>query len=382
MARRGAVANEERAVAEVTRLAHAGLAADELLRRVAKAVERAVPFEAWCGSTVDPASRLLTLGLAEGFGAETIGGEPTGDIFLGRVYFDEDLPQIAAMVGERRSVAVLSEATGGELERSVRYRDLLRPLGFGHEVGVLFLDGSLWGGIDLIREAGRRDFAADEAALLRRIAPRVGAGLRVAALRGSAAAAGDGEDAPGVVTLDAAGRPTTVTPGAERLLGELADFRADWRQGGLPVAVRMVVNALAAALAPGSAADQERVPRLRVRGRSGRWLTLTASRGEGTEGRSSETVVVIGPAGPHEIAWLNVAAYGLSAREGEVVGQVLGGASTRQIAANLFIAEHTVQRHLANVFEKVGVRSRRELLRRLYFEQLLPSLGTNKSTTS
>jgi DNA-binding CsgD family transcriptional regulator len=54
---------------------------------------------------------------------------------------------------------------------------------------------------------------------------------------------------------------------------------------------------------------------------------------------------------------------------------VIRGHSTKQIAAELFIAEHTVQRHLTNIFDKVGVRSRRELLKRLFFEQFAPNLA-------
>ena len=88
---------------------------------------------------------------------------------------------------------------------------------------------------------------------------------------------------------------------------------------------------------------------------------------EPTDGRPSETVIVIEPTKPDEVAWLNAAAYGLSPREEEVVKLVMRGLSTKQISNTLFISENTVQRHLSNVFEKVGVRSRRDLLKRLFF---------------
>jgi DNA-binding CsgD family transcriptional regulator len=85
-------------------------------------------------------------------------------------------------------------------------------------------------------------------------------------------------------------------------------------------------------------------------------------------------VIVIEPAKAEEVAWLNTAAYGLSPREEEAVKLVARGLSTRQIAATLFVSEHTVQRHLQNAFEKVGVKSRRELIKRLFFENLLPGM--------
>ena len=111
-----------------------------------------------------------------------------------------------------------------------------------------------------------------------------------------------------------------------------------------------------------------------MRARSGRWLTLYGSLTEPTDGRLPETVIVVEPAKPEEVAWLNVAAYGLSSREEEVVKLVVRGLSTRQISNDLFISENTVQRHLSNDFEKVGVRSRRDLVKRLFFDNLLPGV--------
>ena len=50
--------------------------------------------------------------------------------------------------------------------------------------------------------------------------------------------------------------------------------------------------------------------------------------------------------------------HGLSARELEVLRLVAGGHSNRQIAATLVISEHTVARHVHNIFAKLGVSSR------------------------
>jgi DNA-binding NarL/FixJ family response regulator len=62
----------------------------------------------------------------------------------------------------------------------------------------------------------------------------------------------------------------------------------------------------------------------------------------------------------------------LSSREQEVTEFVVRGASTRQIARALYITEDTVQKHLQNTFDKVGVRSRQALVKRLYLDTLFP----------
>lgn len=49
---------------------------------------------------------------------------------------------------------------------------------------------------------------------------------------------------------------------------------------------------------------------------------------------------------------------GLTAREVEVLRLVAGGKPNREIAAELFISEHTVARHLSNIFRKLDVTSR------------------------
>ncbi|HEX2259791.1 MAG TPA: response regulator transcription factor [Actinomycetota bacterium] len=49
---------------------------------------------------------------------------------------------------------------------------------------------------------------------------------------------------------------------------------------------------------------------------------------------------------------------GLSRREVEILRLVAAGRTNREIAAEMFISEHTVSRHLQNIFTKLGVSSR------------------------
>ena len=48
----------------------------------------------------------------------------------------------------------------------------------------------------------------------------------------------------------------------------------------------------------------------------------------------------------------------LSNREREVLAHVAAGETNREIAAHLLISQHTVGRHLENIFAKLGVTSR------------------------
>ncbi|HET7479872.1 MAG TPA: helix-turn-helix transcriptional regulator [Rubrobacteraceae bacterium] len=366
-----AVDVEERTFSEVKRLCYAGLDGPVLLDEVIKRLRRAVPFEAYCASTMDPASGLLTHPISD-----EMGGAKEAAIFFERIYFEHDLKLYKQMAQSHRAVARLSETAGGRLERSLRYLELLGPLGLAHEMrGVFGAGGYLWGSMDLIREKGRPDYGPRQVALLRRIAPHLGSGLKTAALRTQAPVNPTGADVPGVLTIDGSGRVVQHTAAAERWLRELEDLGPGWREwAGLPPTLRMAMVVLRRALRPERERDTESIPRLRARTRSGRWLTLYGSLTEATPERRAETVIVIEPTKPEELLPFSMISYGLSAREEEVVGLIVRGLSTAQISRTLYISEYTVQNHLRNVFEKVGVRSRGELVRRLFFDNLYPTL--------
>lgn len=57
-------------------------------------------------------------------------------------------------------------------------------------------------------------------------------------------------------------------------------------------------------------------------------------------------------------------AFGLSERQLEVLSSALMGATSKEIATELFISELTVRNHLHAIYERVGVSGRRELLGR------------------
>jgi DNA-binding CsgD family transcriptional regulator len=226
-----------------------------------------------------------------------------------------------------------------------------------------------------MRESGCPDFDAREVTLLQRVVPHLSSGLKAAVLAKQASAEPEGESVPGVLVLDDRGRVVQHTESAERWLRDLGDLGADWLEGkGLPAPVWMVAGALRKALKPETDRDANGVPSVRIQTRSGRWLTFHGARTEPRPGRAGETMVIIEPSRPQELAWLRASAYGLSERERAVVDLVVQGASTKEISRALYISEYTVQEHLSNAFDKVGVRGRRALIRRLFFDNLYPEL--------
>jgi DNA-binding CsgD family transcriptional regulator len=86
--------------------------------------------------------------------------------------------------------------------------------------------------------------------------------------------------------------------------------------------------------------------------------------------------VIFETAQPVQLAPLIMQAYCLTKREGEVTQLILRGWSTAEISATLHISSNTVQDHLKAIFEKVNVRSRRELAGRIFAQQYQPHFTT------
>jgi DNA-binding CsgD family transcriptional regulator len=97
----------------------------------------------------------------------------------------------------------------------------------------------------------------------------------------------------------------------------------------------------------------------------GLWLSLRAARIDATEPDARRHIAVtIEETAPAERAALFGRAFGLSARETELLDHLRAGRDTRDVALRMHLSEHTVQDHLKSVFAKTGTRNRRTLLAR------------------
>jgi DNA-binding CsgD family transcriptional regulator len=340
----------------IVEICRSGLAPEELRDRVLSRLRRAVPFDAAFWATADPATLLLTQPYQEEIPHGTI------PYFIRNEYLDDDVNKWTTLARDRAGVRTLVEATGGDVAASPRYRDIFEPLGLGDELRAVFrLGETCWGYLCLHREAGSA-FTAEEAGYIRRLAPHLAEAIRAGLLLANVELA-DAANTPGLVVLAPDGALVSTTAAGEQWLAELG--YPDPRRHGVPAELQL----LAALLARADALESE-LPRLRMRTRADRWAVLHGSRLAGPE--LEGIAVVIEEPSPAELAPVLLLAYGLTKQEQTVTRLVCRGLSTREIAARLHITANTVQDHLTSIFDKTGVRSRRELVATILQEQYLP----------
>ena len=209
-----------------------------------------------------------------------------------------------------------------------------------------------WGWIEAYRDGSDRLFDDDDLELL----ARAGSGLSSALRRGfTVATPGNGHEPspPGVIVLNRDLSVVSRTAGARAWIDALpnAGLFAAW--GMLPAVVYPVATQARDSGASAGANALER-------GVDGRWVTIEAAslEGDGT----GRIAVTLRAAAPAETFDLLCRAYALTHRERDIVGALVGGLDTRGVTERLVISHYTVQDHLKSVFEKVRVRSRRELL--------------------
>ena len=355
----------------VERLAWEGLDVASFLSEAGAAIDRAVPsgIEAspaptWM--TLDSASLLFTSMLSEGCTSPW-----TARDMVWLEYSSEMVGnRVGDVVREPRGVQTLRQLVEADPDGAGGYLELLRSMGAVDEalVALPARDGEHWGAVYLAREPGRPDFSAEELDFLRTVAPHLAGGLRRGMLVGEAAEP-EAPDAPAIVVLAEDLTLESVTPGAQQWLSDLPVLA----RGELPAAVLSVAQAALG----GHREDRRGDERASVRVHSERrgWVMLHGQRLAGSGGR--RVAVTIQPASPDRITSLLMAAYGLTEREEQVTRHVLQGHSTAQIAEALTISPYTVQEHLKHIFEKTSVRSRRELVARVFIRHYQPRVEDN-----
>ena len=353
----------------IARLAEQGLDLVSFWQECTPLIAKVVPHaDTPCWFTVDPASLLAT----SHYQAEL---PELPDEWLAYEYLHEkDYQSLSSVARSERGASTIHEATGGDPSKSYSWRKFVAPYGGDQELLVALRDrgGSVWGVVGLYREPNRPLFNDEEINFMRRIASHLAAGAHRGLLMGEASEP-DGPEAPGLVVLREEWTVESMTPGVERWLNELPHGR--WhRDSSLPPSVLSVAGRAL------RSAENENVPGdvafARVLTSSGRWVVLHRASMIGSGSR--RVAVIIEPAHPARISPLLMSAYQLTEREQEVTRLVLRGDSTAEIAEALFVSPHTIQQHLKSIFEKTGVRSRRDLVGKVFFTHYEPRFRDNE----
>lgn len=345
---------------QVMRILHRDLDLRAFFDEADGVLARLVPFDSSCWLSIDPATHLPTSHFSREFGADHLLQLAANE------FLEDDVNKFCDLGVAPRPVGILSEVTGGDLRGSRRYVAILAPNGYEHgdELRAVFREGEAsWGCLAIHRRTG--DFEPHEAALIATLGPMLAHGIRRAILRTALTHQID-TDAPGLILLAADDSVESITPTARRWLSELEDVTA--ASTPVPLIVASVAHrARATVTGVTDELASSLVPR-----RGGGWLRIDASLLDADPG--GRVAVIIHPAREPEVAPLIAAAYGLSARERDVTGLVLQGRSTEEIAQHMHVSAFTVQDHLKAIFDKAGVRSRRELVAELFLQQCAPRL--------
>jgi DNA-binding CsgD family transcriptional regulator len=258
-------------------------------------------------------------------------------------------------------VASLHQATGGDLGRSLLWCDLLGRYQVRDIATSVHRDRfGCWAFLDLWRMHEAAPFAAAELEFLRAVAgPLTKALRRSQALAFATGGAGEQASAgPIVLLLSPTLSVRAQTPQTERYLRMLVPAD-DANQVPVPAGA---YNVGAQLLAREAGVDTS-PPLARVHLGHGQWLTMRADRMDSAQPPPERDIAVsIETTPPGGRVSLFARACGLSSREGELLGHVITGAGTRDIAQLMFVSEHTVQDHLKSIFAKTATRTRRALI--------------------
>lgn len=362
----------ERVRGDVDVLSRAGLDLDTFLAEATCSVNRALPWVAACLATHDPNSHMLTSARKYGHLQQV----NSHDHEFGLLEYGTVEPTAFTELAVADVPAAGVVQHHGDPLRSVRMESFMRPnFGFGDEARLAFREGAqTWGAMALFRGTDDEPFSAGDVDFLASLSTLFARGVRAGMLARLADVPAPSAMGPAVVIVGADGQVVQMSMGAEERLGRLVS-------GAAAADPMSPVSALVGAARRFAAGGSGVPPRARVRSADGVWLVLHAAPLSGMDGRVGEVVVTIEEARPPEIVALVVAAFDLTPRERDVTQLVLQGVDTKEIAATLHLSAYTVQDHLKSVFEKADVRSRRELIARVYFDQYVPRMGAELSPT-
>jgi DNA-binding CsgD family transcriptional regulator len=260
--------------------------------------------------------------------------------------------------------STLRDAAGGDLSQSLMWRDVLSRYGIGDVASAVFADQyGCWGFLDLWRNDTSGPFSAAETGFIAEVAAPLATALRLCQARTfvDPATPHRPDLGPVVLMLDDDLRIVSRTAASRAWLDALLPPEPD--QKAIPASA---YNVAAQLLAVENGVDAH--PAFaRTHLADGFWLALRAARLSSDQplaGRGASIVVTIEEASASERLELFGRAFGLSAREDELLGLLAVGCDTRSMAREMSLSEHTIQDHLKSIFAKTAAHDRVTVLSR------------------
>lgn len=330
-------ASAERVRGAILQHCRSGLGGRALRSAVIEELRRAVAFEGYVWVLTDPVT--------------CVGVDPLADV-PGVTDLARTIRLKYATPINRWTTLAGVAGLGDLAATSPLWREVQQPLGVVDVASAVFRDvHGCWGFLDLwLWELPRPDHLA----LLTSVLAEVTRALRSAQADTLRLHPSGTLEYPGAATLllDADLRIQGSTPGMEDRLQRLLPAPE-----GLAPVPAAALNVAAQLMAVEEGVDGHD-PEARTHLGDGRWVVVRAARL-----RPSDAISVsVEPTTPAERLALCVRAFGLTAREADIVGRVARGLDTASIARELQLAPYTIQDHLKSIFTKTGVDSRRDLV--------------------
>lgn len=324
-------------------------------------LRKVISFDYSCFTMVDPSTLLST-----GAISDDLVEEMHSRIFENE-YLNNDFNQFEQLVISKETVAILSEATEGLLHRSERYRMILQPSGFRDEMRVVFIsEGQCWGFLILFRRDHQPLFKSNDRILLSSITPIVGKYLRKLRLELPEKKTNPLNQETGILILSSSLYPLSYNSTAQKWLSTLRNCE-NIDDTILPRPIRAVCSrALENAT---SQSEKASIARVSLSIPNQPYLTIQASCLDSLD-QSTQIAVSFEHASPTEVMGLLSDTYELSNREKDVLYYITKGFSTKEIASSLCISTYTVQDHLKSIFHKTDVKSRRELIWKMFTQHV------------
>lgn len=272
---------------------------------------------------------------------------------------------------------LLSEVISpGELDRS-EFSDFLHKVPYCHAMGML--TGAAQRAVAAVsvhRQKRERDFTAEEKAVFERIGPHLARAVVLRALANDSLQ----RTATGIAVFASTGKLLYLNGPARGFLvrGEppaiLAALSAQCggvlRIGAQTYRLSRLPWSAASLLRPFAEEDTALNSTEEAQGSTPPVASLWPER---IQHPQSATIVVLRPFHARTDLVRRLAQYGLSPRQSEIATLALRGLINGEIARQINISEQTVRDHFQEIYSRIGVHSRTELLARV--------LGTNGATS-